>query len=156
MPAAGLHDLLLDPRPGQRGEGLALAPGDHVALADRHARDAGHARIGLHENGELVVEADGEGILLERRAVGIGHRLGLVELDRSAAGDAGGRSDLERLAGDPLGLVRSRFALELKPHAPSTRTRTPKPALEFEVAASSAPFLTVSPSVSRSTTRMSA
>ena len=51
---------------------------------------------------------------------------------------------------------RSRFALELKPHAPLTMTRTPKPALEFEVAASSAPFLTVSPSVSRSTTRTSA
>jgi hypothetical protein len=32
---------------------------------------------------------------------------------------------------------RSRMALELKPQAPSTRTRTPKPALVFEFAASS-------------------
>ena len=51
---------------------------------------------------------------------------------------------------------RSRRELELKPQAPSSRTRTPNPALEFEVAASRAPFLTVSPSVSRSTTRTSA
>src|SRR6187397_2371 len=50
----------------------------------------------------------------------------------------------------------SSSALELKPHAPSTRTRIPRPALRFELAASRAPFFTVSASSSRSTTRTSA
>ena len=93
-----------------------------------HAR---HRRIGLHQDPELVVEADRERVLLVRGAVRVGDRRRVVELDRLLLRRGRGTRDLERLAGDAVRLVRARaIALELKPHAPLTRTRTPKPALD--------------------------
>src|ERR1700693_795040 len=52
--------------------------------------------------------------------------------------------------------ARSSRELPAKPQAPSTRTRTPNPAERSELASARFPFLTVSDSVLRSTSRISA
>ena len=104
--SAGLDDLLLDPRSGERRERLSLTPRDDAALADGDARDAGHGRIGVHQDPELLVEPDRERILLVRCSVRVGDRGRLVELDRLSLRDGRCACDLERLARDPLALLR--------------------------------------------------
>ena len=120
-----------------------LATGHEGALADRDARHARHRRIGLHAGcRSLSSRLTANGSSRVRGAVGVGHRRRVVELDRLLLrrGPRHERSRPPRRRSGPPRPGRA-TALELKPHAPSTRTRTPKPALWFEVAASSCAVL---------------
>ncbi len=57
------------------------------------------------EDAQLLVQRDGEGILVVRRPVRVRHWRGVVKGNRLALRDARRAGDLERLAGDALGLL---------------------------------------------------
>ena len=92
--------------------------------------------------GDLRLEGDLERVLLERRLVAPVRRRAVVEHGRVAQGRGARPGDPDRLGGDPVGLGRGQHgASDAKPHAPSTRTRTPKPSLSPEATPSTRPVL---------------
>ncbi len=104
-PTARLDDLLLDVRPGARRERLELTARHHVALADRDARHPAHDLVGLHQDPQLVVDADGERILRVRGAIRGRHRRRAVQLHRRLLRRCGRARDLDGLRSDAIGFV---------------------------------------------------
>ena len=138
---ADVGDRLLGEAAVARGERLPLALGRVLRLRVGDALDLVHRLVGGEEVGDLGLERDLERILGDRRLERALGRRAIVEDDGPAKGRGGGPGDADGLGGDPvdLGGVDAREAA--KPHAPSTRTRTPNPSLSPEATPSTRPDL---------------
>ena len=155
-PGADVGDDLLGQAAVGGGEGLPLALGGVGRFGEGDPLDRGGGPVGGEEVGDLGLERDRERVLLERRLVrprAGGRSSRRVWLRRAVA--------LARAIRTASPATRSasvavRTCDAAKPHAPSTRTRTPNPSLSPEATPSTRPVLIEMLSSSRRTTRTSA
>ena len=114
----------------------------YIDLGEGDALDLGRGRVGGEQVGDLALERDRERVLLDRG----------LEAARWPAADRSSTTGSRSAVADARAIrtaspaTRSasavvRMWLAAKPHAPSTRTRTPKPSLSPEATPSTRPVL---------------
>jgi len=134
-PPAGVDDGLLD-RSSLRRDEEGVAPVEvEVGLAERESRDPLHPRARLHQQLDLLVDRDREGVLLDLGRPRVSDRLGLGQPNRVHGQPGCGAGHLDRQQGgalnllvlDPGGGRESPVALHQGPDADTGGTRSVDP-----------------------------